>query len=225
MKTKTTTLLILLTFLLTSGFRTTSENSLITENSSAPDKSAKFTLVRSDENVSIYTRWIPVNETRSTRQLKAEFVIDCPVEKVVSVLRDEKTYTQWMKASKTYFRLKTISENQWYSYVQFSIPWPLNNQDCILKYEVHENNELLRTEITLVGEPDFLKTYDGVERISHMEGSWVITQIGTGKSRVEYLVYSNQAPKFPTWITDPLIQKNLLKTMNAFREIVMNNYK
>ena len=224
MKTKTTTLLVLLVFLLNTGFKKESGNNIFSNDPSTIDVNAKFNLVRSDDNISIYTRWIPVTETRSTRQLKAEFVIDCSSEKVVSVLRDEKSYTKWMKATKTYYRLKTVNTNQWYSYVQFSIPWPLNNQDCILKYEVHENTELSRTEITLIGEPDFLQTYEGVERISHMEGSWVITQIGAGnKTRVEYLVYSKQAPKFPTWITDPLIQKNLLKTMNAFRDIVKNS--
>ncbi len=222
MKTKTTTLLILLVLFLASGFRTTTKKDLLSNNPSSADKDSKFILVRSEENISIYTRWIPVTETRSTRQLKAEFNIDSPAEKVISVLRDEKSYTKWMKATKTYYRLKTIDENQWYSYIQFSIPWPLNNQDCILRYEVQESTEPLKIEIRLMGEPDFLQHYDGVERISHMEGSWVITQIGEGKSHVEYFVYSKQAPKFPTWITDPLIQKNLLKTMNAFRDIVNN---
>jgi hypothetical protein len=223
MKTKTTTLMILLVLHLNTGFRKVSEESILSGNSSAIDVNTKFTLVRSDNNVSIYTRWIPVTEIRSTRQLKAEFVIDCPAEKVVSVLRDEKSYTKWMKATKTYYRLKTVNENQWYSYIQFSIPWPLNNQDCILKYEVHEGPDPSKTEITLAGEPGFLQTYEGVERISHMEGSWMITKIGPDKSRVEYLVYSNQTPKFPTWITDPLIQKNLLKTMIALRDIVKNS--
>lgn len=217
MKTKTTTLLILLTFLLTSGFRKMSENS------SSPDKNSKFTLVRSDENISIYTRWIPATKTRMTREIKAEFIIDSPVNEIVSVLKDEKLYTQWMKSTKSYYRLKTTDENNWYAYIQFSIPWPLNNQDCILKYRVHENEDSSKTEIKLLGEPGFLKTYEGIERISHMEGSWIITRIDSQKSLVEYYMYSNQAPKFPTWITDPLIQKNLLKTMNALRDLIMNN--
>jgi len=223
MKTKTTTSLILLSFFLISGFRTTSEKTFLTDDSASPDKSANFTLVRRDENISIYTRWIPATETRLTRQIKAEFIIDSPADKIVSVLRDEKSYLLWMKSTKSYYRLKTVNDNQWFAYIQFSIPWPLNNQDCILKYEVHESLEALRTEIYLVGEPDFLKTYEGVERISHMEGSWIITQIDSGKSRVEYYMYSKQAPKFPTWITDPLIQKNLLKTMNALRDLIKNS--
>lgn len=150
MKTITTTLLVLLVFLFNSGFRIGWENNLYSSDPSVNGPNEKFILVRSDDNIFIYTRWIPVTENRSTRQLKAEFIVDCPTGKVVSVLRDEKTYTKWMKASKTYYRLKTINENQWYSYVQFSIPWPLNNQDCILKYEVHQNEDKSQTEIILL---------------------------------------------------------------------------
>ena len=109
MKTKTITLLVLLVFLLNTGFKKESRNNFFSNDSSTIDVNAKFNLVRSDDNISIYTRWIPVTETRSTRQLKAEFVIDCPAEKVVSVLRNEKSYTKWMKAAKTYYRLKTIN--------------------------------------------------------------------------------------------------------------------
>jgi hypothetical protein len=223
MKAKTTILTVILTFLLNSGFREESKIKFIANDPALNEIDSKFVLVRSDECISIYTRWIPVTVTRQTRQLKAEFIIDCPAEKIISVLRDEKSYTKWMKSTKSYYRLKTINENQWFSYVQFSIPWPLNNQDCVLKYEIQETNDSLKTEITLEGVPEFLKTYEGVERISHIEGLWVITQTGHNKSLVEYLVYSKQASKFPTWITDPLIQKNLLKTMIAFRDIVKNS--
>jgi len=221
MKTKATFTLVLLVFLLNASFRKESAGSIFSNDPTANDTNAKFTLVRSDKNIFIYTRWIPVTEARSTRQLKAKFVIDCPAENVVSVLRDEKSYTKWMKATKTCYRIKTINSNQWYSYVQFSIPWPLNNQDCILKYEVRTCEELSRTVITLLSEPDLLESCKGIERISHMEGKWVITQFEPGKTCVEYYVFSKQEPKFPTWITDLLIQKNLLNTMNAFRDIVI----
>ncbi len=219
MKTNAKTLIILLVFLLTSGFRNEVGNNISKNDPSTNDANTKFTLVRSDDNISLYTRWIQVNETTLTRQVKAEFVIDCPAEKVVSILRDEKTYLQWMKATKAFYRIKTIDENRWYSYVQFSIPWPLDNQDCILNYEVREYPELSRTEILLQGEPDFVEPIKGIERISHMEGRWIITQAEGRKTHVEYYMFSKQKPKFPAWLTDPLVQKNLIKTMDALRDL------
>jgi hypothetical protein len=223
MKTKTTTLLLLLAFVMNSGFRGKPGNDMVPAGPADKEGNAPFTLARSDDDISIYIRWIPVNETRSARQLKAEFVMDCPAEHIISALRDEKTYTQWMKATKEYYRIKTISADQWYSYVQFSIPWPLNNQDCILKYEVRDLRESGKTEITLVSEPDLLRANEGIERISHMSGSWVITRLGNTKTHIAYYIFSKQAPRYPAWITDPLIQRNLLRTMSSFRDFVLSN--
>jgi hypothetical protein len=225
MKTKKTYLLILLVLMMNTVPGKEPERSISIYDPSESDLNTRFKLVRSNNNICIYARWIPVNETRSSRQLKAEFLINCKAEKVLSILRDEKTYTKWMKASRTCIRLKTINSNQWYSYIQFSIPWPLNNQDCILKYEVRKDEELSRTEISLVSAPDLLKPFKDIERISHMEGLWIITQTGPERTSVEYYVCSKQEPKFPTWITAPLIEKNFLNTMTAFRDVVMNDSK
>ena len=216
---KTKIVILSLFYLLCSGFKTEPEKDSFGESNSG---SSKFELARSSKSISIFTRWIPATESRQTRQLKAEFYLDCSVKEVVAVLQDESTYTSWMKAAKSYYRLKTVNEYQWYSYVQFSIPWPLNNQDCVLKYHLLKNTENGQVKISLKSEPSFMETNKGVERISHMEAMWIITQVGPSKTHVEYLVYSKQEPKFPTWITDPLIQKNLLKTMDALRSVVMN---
>jgi hypothetical protein len=181
-----------------------------------------FVLVRNEDDILLYSRWIQVNETTATRQVKADFVIDCPAARVVSILCDEKTYLNWMTATKSCYRLKTIDTNQWYSYFQFSIPWPLSNQDCVLKYEVKTYDELSKTVIKIASDAGYLKPNKGIERISNMVGCWIITEIEEGKTRVEYFVYSVQKPKFPTWMTDPLIQKNLIRTMNGLRNLATN---
>jgi hypothetical protein len=224
MKTNTTYLMVLLVFLLTKGFGKESTRCMLSNDPSPGEINTRFKLVRSDDKVFIYSRWIMVNKTKSARQLKARFIVDCPVENVIAVLKDETSYTTWMKAAKTCYRIKTVNASQWYSYVQFSIPWPLNDQDCILKYEVRKCEES-GAVITLVSEPDLLRSYKGIERISHMEGAWFITQVGPGKTCVEYFICSMQEPKYPGWITAPLIDKNLLNTMKAFRDIIINSSK
>lgn len=225
MKTKATTLMVLLVFLVSSAFRDYKRSHDFENDPASPDDENKFVLVRNEDDISLYLRWIQINETTSTRQVKADFVIDCPAARVVSVLCDEKTYQHWMKATKSCYRLKTIDQNQWYSYFQFSIPWPLNNQDCILKYQVREYKESSKTVINLLSDAGYLKPNKGIERISHMEGCWIITQLENGKTHVEYYVYSVQKPKFPTWMTDPLVQKNLIRTMSGLRNIAMNPSK
>jgi hypothetical protein len=152
--------------------------------------------------------------------LKAEFFVNAPFEKIVQLIKDGKTTAQWMKNTKSYYIIKAIDQDNWYSYVQFSVPWPFNNQDCIIKYEVPAPNAFSKYVIRFSGVPDYLPEYKKVTRISHMEGVWRLLYLGKNSTKIEYEIFSKQAPSFPRWITDPIIQNNLISTMDAFRTMV-----
>jgi hypothetical protein len=148
-----------------------------------------------------------------------EFSVDTDMEDVIHLLSDENACSEWMLSTEKYYRIRTVSEMVWYCYVQFSIPWPLKNQDCILKYEVCTSPDSSKRVIRVSGVPDYLGEQDGVERISHIEITWVVMQKKPGTSMVQYIVFSEQPPKFPTWLTDPIIQKNTIKTMKALQDL------
>jgi hypothetical protein len=184
-----------------------------------------FILVKDVSGVRIFTRWIPVDDTRSGKEVKAEFFASGTPATVLEVLRDDKMFVKWMNATRDYYRVKTIDNNQWLSYVQFATPWPLNNRDIVIRYEVVENSAEGKVVIRMTGEPKGIRTFDGVKRIPHMSGSWVVTDLGNNRVKVEYIMFSNQKPEFPLWITDPIIQKSLVKTMTALQGILKQNGK
>jgi len=191
-----------------------------TGNISEKENPGEFKLVKDVSDIRISTRWIPVTKNRSARQIKAECIINGPISKILFVLSDDPSFVEWMKSVKDYYRIKTVTPNKWYSYIQFGLPWPLRNQDCIIKYEITENEEEGITVVLVKGMPAILKTFDGVDRIPHMEGSWRLTDLGNNKVAVEYKMYSNQKSKFPRWVTDPIIQNSMVETMDAFRSKV-----
>ncbi|MCX6245909.1 MAG: hypothetical protein NTU98_14540 [Bacteroidetes bacterium] len=208
MKTKIIILIGLL--LATTSFTLGDENS----------NPGEFTVVKEESGIRISEKWIPVTSTRSARQVRCEFTVEGSVASVISVLHDDLSFTKWMKGTKTYYRVKTIDPGHWYSYVQFHLPWPLHNQDCIIRYEVSTDAADGKTVIRMTGDPGFLKQFEDVTRIPNMEGSWKFTDLGNNRVGVEYRMFTNQAPKFPRWITDPIVHSNLLKTMDAFRSNV-----
>lgn len=193
---------------------------MLSRDTHAKSQNTDFVLIKKDKNISIYEKWIKVDNIRSARQLKVEFMVNASIEKIVSIIKDDKNTTHWMKSTKTYYILKKLDQNNWYLYVQFSVPWPLNNQDCIIKYELLPSSSDKRTEIRLTGLPYYLKEYKNVKRISDLEGAWILSNQGIKSTRVEYYIFSKQKPMFPRWLTDPIMQNNMISTMNAFREIV-----
>ena len=186
----------------------------------AKQQNTDFVLIKQDHNINIYAKWIKVDDTRSARQLRAEFFVNASFEKLVNVIKDDKRATQWMKNTKTYYIIKTFDPNNWLAYVQFSVPWPFKNQDLIIKYEVTTPDAFSKYEIHFSGVPDYLEKNKNVTRISHLEGVWRLMYLDKNKTKIEYEMFSKQAPAFPRWITDPIIQNNLISTMKAFREMV-----
>lgn len=178
-----------------------------------------FILIKKDNNISIYEKWIKVDDSRYARQLKVEFMVNASVEKIISVIRDDTNTTQWMKSAKNYYNLKKLDKNNWYSYVEFSVPWPLNNQDCIIKYEILPA-VTDKIEIRLTGLPYYLQQYKNIERIMHMEGKWILFSQGVKGTKIEYYSFSNQKPKYPRWVIAPIMQNNLMASMSAFRDLV-----
>src|SRR5512133_2015643 len=112
-----------------------------TPGSGVNPASNAYTLVRSDQNISIYTKWIPLNETISTRKVKAVFSCSAGVDDVVALVANDAAVTRWMSNVATFSRLKNVSDREWYSYIRYGLPWPLSDQDCIVRYTVERSPE------------------------------------------------------------------------------------
>jgi len=190
-------------------------NSFSQDNISEP----QYILLKKDKNITLWYRWILLSDKRTTRELKAEFIVSAIPDQVLSVLRNDKLALQWMQGVKEFNHLNKASENCWFTYLQYEIPWPLSNQDCIIRYNLQINGKDKGYYISLTGEPGYIPAKQGVTRIPHLRGNWKIVPLGSKQSKVAYTIYSAQKPTFPRWITDPLIQNNLIKTMQAFNEI------
>jgi hypothetical protein len=184
----------------------------------------EYKLLKVDNNIFLYSKWVPVDDTRLARRLKVVFVVEGSAAGILSELRHDETFSQWMKNCKSYYRVRTVSLNDWYSYVQYSVPWPLYNQDLILHYMVRDTQEKGTTRIQIEGVPNLIKTFDRVTRIMNFDGEWIMQELENNKVRVEYSMFTNIKPSFPLWITDPIIQNNLLRTMGAFREKVKGKH-
>jgi hypothetical protein len=173
----------------------------------------KFKFIKEVDGVKISSRWITSSSNRETREIKAEFYVTANPEVVLSLIKDADLAKKWMKSLSEFSVLKHESENTWVAYIQYNIPWPLNNQDCIIRYNCIKGNDGNHFELKLTGVPSYVPTRTGVERITHLSGRWKVTSGPDSNYKVEYTVYSEQKPVFPRWITDPIIQNNLIDNM------------
>lgn len=176
-----------------------------------------WTLLRNDDGIALYERWISAEGFPVCRQMGIEFMLRGDLEAVTRVVTDDAMAADWMTAIKSYQILNHVNDSCWYTYTLYDIPWPLKKQEVIIQNTLFEEPDSKSISITMIANAQYIPENRGISRISHMMARWTFTEASKGYVQVQYTMFSGQHSPFPRWLTDPIIQGNLVKTMKNFR--------
>jgi hypothetical protein len=172
-----------------------------------------FEVVRQDERITLFERWtlFPGTSTNA-RQVKGVFEIAAPLSEAYNTIRSEEKIKAWQENIIEYkFIPKT--DTTWTIYSRAEIPWPLENQDYLLRYSLREKSEkriiLLFDHCTDVNLAPINKDADRTPTT----GTWIMEKISDQKTKVTYIVTSMPVD-YPRFITDRLVRNHLMSTMN-----------
>jgi len=173
-----------------------------------------FEYVREKGSVKLYERWYEVEGGEKVRELKAEFSVDVDSESMLKLLKNTSRASNWMQRLDE-FELVDNRGGSWVNYVHYNIPWPLDDQDVVLRYRKSNVDGALL--VTFVSDShDSYPSKRGITRMQGVSGSWLFQPTDGDETRVTYKITTRNKSSFPRWIIDPLVQDNLLDTMNAF---------
>lgn len=177
---------------------------------------SEFVLVKKSGGITLYEKWNTGPNNEKSREIKAVFEVRATIDEIRSLLHHEPSGTRWNKNSQEY-KITPEKEN-WICYIEYDLPWPVSNQDCVLKFIETQTSERVIFQFNSVEHATYpLKS--GVSRIEGVRGKWVLTNIHD-KVQVEYFISSKPNKSLPRWITDPIIRGNLIKGMIEFRNLV-----
>lgn len=170
------------------------------------------------EGIKILSRWKEQTGDHKVREIKAIFTVTAVPDRMISILKDANKATDWMVGAKSASLLATHSPTSWYAYTEFDLPWPLKNQDLVAHYKLTPGNSKVR-QIQINAHPDYRPEYPKIERMQHFEACWKFEPLKDGKTQVTYSAFTYRKPSAPRWISDPVVQNTLWKTMDGFRGI------
>lgn len=178
---------------------------------------ADYTLVKKSNGIELYEKWDSIDSETYAREVKAVFTVDTDLKSAAQLLQDQTKGKRWNKASSAYKILK--EDDHWVSYIQYDLPWPVRNQDCVLRNtENYVGDSVLTIEFKSVIHSSF-PARTNVERIDKVIGKWIFTKTPAG-TQVEYFITTTPSKILPAWVTDPIIRNNLLNTLIEFRAIL-----
>jgi len=176
----------------------------------------EFRLMKQKNGIDLFYRWMVMPEGNRVRQMKAVFEGGWTKEDIMYLLKNEQQAMAWIPSAREYRNLKEATAGEWFSYIRFSAPWPLADQDCILQYSLSTEPSGEST-IRFTCRPDYIPEVDGITRMKDINGSFVICPGSGEKGRVECYFISSKASVIPRWITDPIITGSIISLMEGMR--------
>jgi hypothetical protein len=174
-----------------------------------------YTFIKESKNVRLYYRQVVLPNGEHARELKAESIVKASRYTILVQIKEQNKLKLWMQNTKELKTVSVESSNSWYTYFRYTLPWPMNDQDCILKFSIQEqaNGYFIFYE----SYPDYLLEKKEVNRIRIMRGIWNISSLPNGYCKVEYTVATERNENFPKWVADPFVYRNLVQSMAALR--------
>lgn len=176
-----------------------------------------FVLVKQADGIFLYERWYPLSPDLLAREIKATFRIRATPDDAVALIKDASKGKEWNKNTCTY-KVLDLAQDSWTSYIQYDLPWPVSNQDCVLRYDQTTSSDTISVSFRGIRHPLFPEK-NRIQRIHELRGRWVFVKT-ENEYLVEYFITTSPSKTLPGWITDPIIRNNLLETLMAFRSMV-----
>lgn len=143
-----------------------------------------WTMAKSEDGITVYTR--PVDGS-SIDEFRAETIIQGSIKDMERVLKDADNMVKWSPDSEE-SKLLSLEGNEQIYYLETDAPFPVQNRDVCVLLTYHELPGKLRVEIGVI--PDYLPKKDGVVRIEHLTGEWIIEEVAANRIQVQYRVHA-----------------------------------
>ena len=186
---------------------------LISNGTSATD----FKLVKTVNGISLYERWVPHNGN-TERELKAVFEITgAGLPDIITLLRDADKGNLWNTRASQYKIAGTTDQNTWLNYIRYKLPWPMDDQDCSLKYQAFPVANAIFFES--VSHP----AYPRIKNVSRLEGTsgkWMIENGTVNRTKIVYQIITNKSTDVPRWISDPIVYDNIITMLSKFKKLL-----
>ncbi|HEX6227492.1 MAG TPA: hypothetical protein VFZ52_23910 [Chryseolinea sp.] len=178
-----------------------------------------FVVVKKAGTTTISERWITLPNSDppiKAREVKGEFYFRNTMFAGLNLLQDEKKIFQWQNHVSEFKVYPELDTTNWMEYSYHDIPWPVSDQDHLLKYTINEfipNKSLFITFESRQNE-SLAPVRKGVTRMQ-LSGSWKWEQISTCETKVTYRILSKPIG-IPKWLTDPIIRSNIMTTIEEY---------
>jgi len=173
--------------------------------------------VKKKDGVTVSRRTLILNGLES-RETKVSTHMDLSLESIIGTLSGNSDIWATLGPMRGVQDFNVNSDKSfWNSYVVIDMPWPIKNQDLVIQSRIAPDNNGNIRRIEVEGVPDLIPEENRLTRIQYYKCVWLLEAIDKNTTHVQCISTSQGKPKFPRWITDPIVYKNLITLLENLR--------
>ena len=175
------------------------------------------------EGVKVYTRHVPNSKIKA---IKVECQFNATAAQLVAVLLDIKGSIDWVYHTKSVSLIKQVSPSELYYYSEVNIPWPIHNRDFIAHIKVTQDPVTKVVTVDAPCLPDMVPVKDGIVRIEHSVGKWIITPVDSNHVKIEYTLHLDAGGSVPAWLLNMFITQGPTESFKKLKvQLQKSTYK
>ncbi len=178
-------------------------------------KKSEWVLAKAQNDINISYRWIFLKNDQKIREMKTDFFVQTDVNSILKQFTNSSKLKNWQNSADE-CKVTKSTENQWKTYMSFSLPWPFKNKDLVMQNQLVEAEKF--TLIKMKSDPDAEPIYKNKNRIYSLESEWKFLPQKNGTTRVIYTTLTYDKPEFPRYVTDPIIQKRMFQSIELLKK-------
>lgn len=170
-------------------------------------------LKKEKDGIKVFTRDIA---NFGLDEFKGEAVVNGSVMQILAILKDAENWPQWVPDCASSKLLAVKDSNTQMHYSITNLPFPLADRDVILHLNFIPTTSGYHVELN--GLPQHLPDVDGLIRIPHIKGYWIIASISETESHVTYQAHTDPGGTVPLWLANSTAISTPFNTLKNLRE-------
>ena len=184
---------------------------------------SEWKLIKEDTGIKVFSKTVPDSKIKA---IKAELILKASASQLVALLLDVNTATEWVFHTKSCVLIRKISDSELYYYSEVSLPWPLENRDFVAHIKVFQDPKTKVVTVDAPAVPGWMAAKNGIVRISHSVGLWIITPIDKEKIKLEYSLQVDPGGVIPAWVVNTFAAQGPIESFKKMRvQLKLPQYK
>lgn len=175
--------------------------------------------IETRDDITLYERWFKGENNVDVKERKGEMVVRASMSQVLETLCNPAQMPLWMENVQESYFIRRLSDQEWYSYTRFSLPWPLQNRDLICYSRLNRPNSRTAT-IDMSSREWTIPPKQDVKRLTHYKAIWKIADIGNGTLCISFAAQTSKPPEFPRFLQEPLVRGAFLRSLVKLKLIL-----